>query len=103
MDRRSSLTSLAARLRAAFATSNWRELKRTDAELAQLLRKLPTWQKWTQAERSALTDLELAHAEARQHCARESALYAERMANMRQNRDAWMAYASQNDGVAERP
>jgi hypothetical protein len=103
MDRHSVLANFAQRIRTACSASKWHDLRSVDAEMAQLLRKLPDWQGWTQAERVALEDLKSAHAEARAHCARESALYAARMASMRENRIGWMAYAMQNDGSAGRP
>ncbi len=103
MERHSVLADCAQRIRAACSASKWRDLRSVDAEMAQLLRELPAWQGLTLAERAALADLKSAHADARAHCARESALYAERMASMRENRIGWMAYAMQNDGSAGLP
>ena len=101
MDRQLVFAGLAQRLRAAFSTSKWRELKCVDAEMALLLAKLPFGKAWTQAERVAFADLKAAHAEARRHCEREAAIYAARMSSMRENRIAWMAYAMVNESATE--
>lgn len=97
MDRQALFLGMAQRLRGAYSTSNWRELKAVDAELALLLRRLTASKTWTKAERGALTDLRRAHDEAGEHCAREAALYQARMAGMRENRIGWLAYAAQNE------
>jgi hypothetical protein len=94
---------MAQRLRKAAGESNWRELKVIDRELAQqLLPKVSAWHTWTVRERAAYADLRRAHEQVREHCKREAALYAARLASMRETRIGWAEYAlhSQDAGGA---
>jgi hypothetical protein len=101
MDRKALLDDLAMRLRQAAGSSNWRELKATDRELAALLPKIDARHAWTESEWAAFLALKRAHGDVREHCRREAVLYARRIAGMRATRIGWMAYAlhAQSGGV----
>lgn len=103
MDRTALLDDFATRLRNAAGASDWRELKATDRELADLLRTMDARQEWTTREWAAFSSLKRAHAEIREHCRREAALYASRIAAMRETKIGWMAYAlhGQSEGAGK--
>lgn len=93
MDRKTLLDDITSRLHKAAFSSNWRVLKATDRELAALLPTLNLRRGWTRAEWASFLALKRTHSEIREHCRRESALYAARIASMRQTKIGWMAYA----------
>jgi outer membrane protease len=101
MDRSLLLDSMAKRLRKAADSSNWRELKLADRELAQkLLPAAARWSAWTARERTAYAGLRQTHVEVRQHCRREADLYATRIAGMRETKIGWTAYSMHGSAMA---
>lgn len=92
-------------LREASRARDWLALGRLDGELAQALRD---WASqggfWTPAERQALEQLKLAHAQARAICEAELRNLGDTLDLMRQGRDRWQAYsesASWSAGAGE--
>jgi hypothetical protein len=81
-------------LREASRARDWLALGRLDGELAQALRD---WAArggvWTPAERQALEQLKLAHAQARAICEAELRNLGDTLDLMRQGRDRWQAYS----------
>ncbi len=102
MDRKTVLDDIAVRLRRAADSSDWRELKATDRELASLLPTINSRRPWTRPEWAAFQSLKRVHSEVREHCRREAALYAARMAAVRDTKIGWMAYAQHGHGGGER-
>jgi hypothetical protein len=101
MDRKALLDDLAMRLRKAADSSNWRDLKAADRDLAAFLLKMNERHTWTKPEWAAFQSLKRTHALVREHCRREAALYATRIAGMRKTKIGWMAYAMQGRNGGE--
>lgn len=102
MDRRTRLNDLARRLRRAASAEDWAALSTIDRELAHVLRWTPPT--GSRSERAALETVWRAHVEARERCAHETTRVDKVLAQMRQHRDGWMAYAmtDSNDPEAQR-
>ncbi|OWQ93141.1 hypothetical protein CDN99_01170 [Roseateles aquatilis] len=90
------LQMLGERLRDACATRNWTALTRADAELAQLLGALDG-AALSPGERGALQRLRALHEQVRGECQRELDRVGEALAQMRQQRQGWSAYAQSHD------
>lgn len=88
---------LAQRLKRAGAEHDWAGLAKLDGELAMVLPALAARGLFDPAESLAVQELREAHRFALDCCAREAALLDERMAQMRANREGWMAYAMSHD------
>lgn len=88
---------LAQRLKRASSEHDWVDLAKVDGELAILLPALAARGPFERAESQAVQVLREAHRAAIECCAREAAQLDERMAQMRANREGWMAYAMGRD------
>lgn len=91
------LQQLAQGLQQAGRARDWVQLARVDAELARALPRWSTPAAWGAAERSALQDLRQAHAQAQQLCAAELQDLDQALAQMREGRGRWQAYAESNN------
>lgn len=97
MDRRNMLLTLAQRITDTATQGDWESLRRIDAEMAAGLPGVLAAAPLNLAERNAALALRAAHQAALQRCGRALAGLEARLHAMRENREAWMAYA----GVAE--
>ena len=94
------LQMLGERLRDACAQRNWPALARGDAELAQLLGGLDV-ATLTPGERAALQQLHRLHQQISGECQRELERVGQTLAQMRQQRQGWSAYAESADWGTE--
>jgi hypothetical protein len=85
------LLALARRLEAAATAGDWSALRSADADVRALLKALAGAR--GAADRAALTALRSAHAAAMRRCAEASQRLEERLDDMQQRREGWMAYA----------
>lgn len=93
MDRSAAIGRLEARLRDAGGRADWDLLERAVGELGPRLRQLAAQGPWSAAERAALERLRAAHDGAGAACARAADALRARLADMRDNKEGWMAYA----------
>ena len=99
MSRTTPIVILARRIRQAVAAADWSELQRADAEVAAALPVLAARGPWEPEERAALAVLRQAHDEARTQCDEATRQLEKRLAELREGKDGWLAYAQ--DGGAE--
>lgn len=92
MDRQSHLARLALQFSRLSADGDWHALGELDSRLAALLQEASK-QQWTPAERVVLEKLQRAHEQARERCDRETDRIEAGLAQMRERKDGWMAYA----------
>jgi hypothetical protein len=102
MNREAELRSLAQRLQAAGEAGEWRALAVIDRELAGRWEKFVAHGPWTASERQALAVLHQAHSEAAALCGREVQRLQERLAELRLNKEGWMAYAVGSEWEGDR-
>lgn len=97
MDRTNQIVSMARRMERSASRAEWFELESTDRELASWLRGL-VWQgPFDSAERAALARLQNAHQAARERCRREVSRLSGVLAELRERRDGWLAYAFEGE------
>ncbi|KAF7599966.1 MAG: hypothetical protein CGU28_06610 [Candidatus Dactylopiibacterium carminicum] len=93
-----ALRELAQRLGQATVREDWETVARLDAEVAVALRRLPPAAPPSAGEQQALGYLRRVHAEALSRCRRETVRLDARLADMRDRREAWTAYAVNDEG-----
>ena len=93
MARTAAIGMLAAALADAGAARDWERLGALAKALAPQLSALAARGPWTAAERAALTRLRAAHDGAAAACAAALEELGQRLAEMRNNKDGWIAYA----------
>lgn len=93
MARTAAIGMLAAALADAGATRDWERLGALAKALAPQLSALAARGPWTAAERAALARLRAAHDGAAASCAAALEELGQRLAEMRNNKDGWIAYA----------
>lgn len=94
MDKSMQLLRLSQSLRQAGRHRDWRALQRLDAEMGVALRGWAPAVASSELERQALRALGEAHAEARRACSDEMQTLELTLAQMREGRDRWRAYAA---------
>jgi len=93
MDRSAAIERLALRLRNASASADWDLLGRAVRELGPQLQALAGRGGWSARERAALAGLRAAHDGAASAGAEAASLLQVQLADMRDNKEGWMAYA----------
>jgi len=93
MDRSAAIERLASRLRDAGARADWILLERAVIELGPQLQALAGRGGWNARERAALAGLRAAHDGAASASAEAAAQLQVQLADMRDNKEGWMAYA----------
>ncbi|KQP37177.1 hypothetical protein [Pseudorhodoferax sp. Leaf274] len=97
MSRQQQLAQLAAQVLGAARAQDWQAVQQADRELARDLPRLAAQGPWTGAELEALERLGTAHAMARGLCRDASEALEQHIAQMREGRDGWLAYALQDN------
>lgn len=97
MPRSAAIDTLSAAFRAAGASRDWEGLGALAHSLAPQLAALTNGGAWTEDELAALTRLRTAHEGAAAACGDALDTLAARLAEMRDNKDGWMAYALASD------
>jgi len=98
MDKQAVLLDLCMRLEAAGQADDWPEVSAVDHDIGDAMSRLHAEKTWTAAEHAALIRLKLAHLAIRERCANALARLDGRMADLREQKPGWMAYAM-NDRV----
>jgi hypothetical protein len=93
MDRSTGLAQLTARLQDASTRRDWDLLERAVRELGPQVQALAARGPWSADERVALAQLRTAHDGAVRESSEAAAGLAARLADMRDNKEGWMAYA----------
>lgn len=91
------LARLGTRLTAATQQQDWSAVQALDAELAQVLSRLPSAEAWSPDLAQAMTSLRQAHTQALMQCAMASEDMAARMSTTLNSKEGWMAYAANSD------
>lgn len=99
MDRQRTLLQLAQRMSAASAAEDWQALAAINTLMASALPAMARQGPWNAAERAALEALQQQHQDAEARCARALAEMGQRLNEMQQNKEGWLAYALNNDNV----
>lgn len=99
MSRQQQLAQLAARILGAARAQDWPALQEADRVLARELPPLAAQGPWDAAELGALERLGTAHAMAHGLCQEASEQIEQQMAQMRDGRDGWLAYAVQDSSA----
>jgi hypothetical protein len=97
MPRSAAIGKLAAAFADAGAARDWERLGALAPALGAQLAALGARGAWNRTELAALADLRTAHDGAAAACAEALELLAARLADMRNNKDGWMAYALSGD------
>jgi len=97
MPRSAAIGKLAAAFTAAAAAGDWERLGALARALAPQLATLAERGAWSGAELAALTQLRAAHDGAAAACAGTLDALAAKLADMRNNKDGWMAYGLTSD------
>ena len=97
MPRSAAIGTLAAAFSAAGAARDWERLGFLARSLAPQLAALAKNGAWTERELAALAQLRAAHDGAAAACADALDALAAKLAEMRNNKDGWMAYALTGD------
>lgn len=97
MPRSAAIGALAAAFSAAGAARDWERLGFLARALAPQLATLANSGAWTNAELVALAKLRVAHDGAAAACADALDALSAKLAEMRNNKDGWMAYALTSD------
>ena len=97
MPRSASIGKLAAGIKDAGAARDWERLDALARALAPQLSSLGARGPWSRAELAALAQLRAAHDGAAAACAEALVTLGARLADMRNNKDGWMAYALSDD------
>ena len=93
MDRSTGLAQLTARLQDASTRRDWDLLERAVRELGPQVQALAARGPWSARERAAIAKLRAAHDGAARESKDAAAGLAARLADMRDNKEGWMAYA----------
>jgi hypothetical protein len=93
MDRAKKLATMALRIRRAAAAEDWRQVANLDREISALLPQLPHSSAWETTELDALEMLRKVHAEARESCALALERVGTHLAEHRDRKGGWIAYA----------
>jgi hypothetical protein len=97
MPRSAAIGKLAAAFNEAGAARDWERLGELARALAPQLSTLGERGAWSRSELAALAQLRAAHDGAAAACADALELLAARLADMRHNKDGWIAYALSGD------
>jgi hypothetical protein len=97
MPRSAAIGMLAAAFTAAKTAGDWERLGALAQALAPQVATLAKSGAWTGGELAALAQLRAAHDGAAAACAAALEALAARLADMRNNKDGWMAYALTGD------
>ncbi len=97
MDRQKTLLQLAQKMSAANTAEDWQALAAINTLMASALPQLAAQGNWSAAERTALTALRQAHAQAVQHCDQATSALGQRLHEMQLNKDGWLAYALESE------
>jgi hypothetical protein len=92
-DREARMLRMADALRAAAAGADWARLDEQARALAPQLRALAERGPWNAAERGALLRLREAHDDAARAAAAATDALAQKLEELRTNKDGWIAYA----------
>ena len=84
---------MALRLRRAAAAADWQRVAVLDREIGALLPQLATRSDWAPDELEALDELRKVHTEVRRECASALERIDVRLAEHREHRGGWIAYA----------
>jgi len=95
-DLASQVSQLAQQLTATVQAGDWDALRALDTAMVALLSR-PRTSPWNGRESAALQELRSAHQNAREHCAMAVEDMTQRLSQMRQNKDGWIAYAINSD------
>jgi hypothetical protein len=93
MDRAKKLATMALRMRRAAAAEDWRQVATLDREIGALLPQLTRTSGWGAADLDALDMLRNVHAEVHQTCARALERLGTHLAEHRERKGGWIAYA----------
>ena len=97
MPRSAAIGKLAAGIKEAGAARDWERLDLLTRALAPQLATLGQRGAWNRTELAALTQLRAAHDGAAAACDEALETLGARLADMRNNKDGWMAYALSGD------
>ena len=97
MDRQRTLLQMAQKISAAIATEDWKALAAINTLMASALPAMAKQGPWSAGERAALTALRQQHQEALARCEHVTSELAQRLQEMQQNKEGWLAYALNND------
>lgn len=97
MPRSAAIGKLAAAFNEAGAARDWEHLGALARALAPQLSALGERGAWSSTELAALAQLRAAHDGAAAACADALELLGARLADMRHNKDGWIAYALSGD------
>lgn len=89
--------NLTRRLSAAVRVADWDTVRVLDEELSRLLPTLSPAASWSHDLKVAMSSLRLLHRSALIQCAQASEDMAARLADMRTNKDGWLAYAANSE------
>ncbi|HLS81605.1 MAG TPA: hypothetical protein VK025_09415 [Steroidobacter sp.] len=95
------MAQLTVQLSNAAGVGDWRALKTLDGEVAALLGGLGAADALTDEQRAAIEKLRRAHQQAYQRCVREVEDMSVRLAQLREHRNGWIAYAMNDDAVVD--
>ncbi|GHC87169.1 hypothetical protein GCM10007320_33480 [Pseudorhodoferax aquiterrae] len=93
MSRQQQLAQLAAQVLGAARAQDWQAVQQADRTLARELPQLAALGPWSGTELEALERLGTAHAMARGLCREASDALEQQIAQLREGRDGWLAYA----------
>lgn len=100
MDRHATLLQMAQQLNAATAASDWPALAALNTLMGATLPQLAAQGKWTAAERAALAALRDLHLAAVAQVDGAAVELGQRLQDMTNNREGWLAYALDSDDAA---
>jgi hypothetical protein len=101
MDRCGAIQALRAGLAASAGARDWERLDAAATALAPRLSQLAAAGAWSAAERRALAALRSAHEHAAAECSGAVLALAQRLEEMRTNKEGWIAYALENQTASE--
>lgn len=101
MDSGARLVALARRLREAAARHEWQAIGDIDAEIATALAALAAAGEPSGNERKALEALQKVHTAVRLQCDAECARLASGLAELKANKEGWLAYGMNNESREE--
>lgn len=97
MDKAQQMAGFALHLHKAAATQDWQALGQIDHALATWIAQPAQSSALSPVERAALKELQRAHQQARLQCAAAGDELAQRLSELRANKDGWLAYALNSD------
>lgn len=96
MNKLQQLTALAQQIAAAADAEDWRALAAADRQVHLALPEWRATKHWAPLERDALAALQQVHGQARARCSARVADLSQRLADMCDHKDGWIAYALGN-------